>query len=38
MTAPPDADRRRRNVRLALVHVLIAVAIVAAFFWVQTSR
>lgn len=38
MTAPTDPERDRRNVRLALVHVLLAVVIVAAFFFVQTSK
>lgn len=38
MTVPPDTERQRRNVRLAWIHVLIALGIVAAFFWVQTSK
>ena len=36
--AAKDPERDRRNVRLAWIHVLIAVAIVAAFFWVQVSK
>jgi hypothetical protein len=34
----PDPERDRRNVRLAWIHVLIALGFVAAFFWVQASR
>lgn len=38
MMATPDPERDRRNVRLAWIHVLIALAVVAAFFWVQAGR
>ncbi len=33
-----DPERDRRNVRLAWIHVLIAVGMLAAFLWVQVSR
>lgn len=40
MPERPDADRQlaRRNVRSALLHVLLAATILAAFFLVQAYR
>jgi predicted nucleic acid-binding Zn ribbon protein len=33
-----DEDRRRRNVRLALIHVGIVLVILAGFFYAQVNR
>jgi hypothetical protein len=38
MTAPDDEARRRRNVRLALVHAAIALGFLVAFVWAQVHR
>ena len=39
MAAMVDPDERRRsNVRLAVVHVLIALGILAGFIWAQVHR
>lgn len=38
-TAMVDPEARRRsNIRLAIVHVLIALGILAAFVWAQVNR
>lgn len=33
-----DPERRRRNVRLAIAHALVALGILAAFVWFQVQR
>lgn len=39
MTAVTAPDpQRRRSVRLALIHALIAIAFMVAFIWVQAHR
>ena len=37
MTDPQD-ERRRRNVRLALAHALLALGFLVAFIWAQVHR
>ena len=34
----PDDERRRRNVRLALIHVALALGFLAWFVWAQVQR
>lgn len=38
MADPQNERRRRNNVRLALAHVLLALAILGAFIWAQVNR
>lgn len=38
MTPEQKAQRARRNVLLALAHVLVVFVIVGAFFWVQSHK
>ena len=38
MTQPDGAQRRRANVRLALAHVLLALAFLGVFVWVTVHR
>ena len=35
---PNDEERRRRNVRLALIHAGLALVILAWFVWAQVQR
>jgi len=35
---PPDDERRRRNVRLAIAHALLALGFLAWFVWAQVHR
>lgn len=35
---PTDPDRARKNVILALLHVLLVIAIVAGFVYVQAQK
>ena len=36
--ANPDDERRRRNVRLAIAHALLALGFLAWFVWAQVQR
>jgi hypothetical protein len=38
MTGRDDDERRRRSVRLALLHGLLALAFLALFVWTQAHR
>jgi len=38
MTDPQLERRRRNNVRLAIAHLLLALAILGAFIWAQVHR
>jgi len=35
---PQQEERRRRNVRLAIIHGLVALGFLVAFVWVQALR
>ncbi len=34
----PQQERRRRSVRLAIIHALLALGFLVAFIWVQALR
>jgi len=36
--SPDDPELKKRNIRLAWIHVLVALAIVVGFAWVQASK
>lgn len=38
MTSPDARERSRRNVRLALAHAAVAIALLVAFVWYQVTH